>query len=65
MVFVKIVVHRISCGVSEFRGAGFVLWATSCFIPDDHIDPRRRAFFMAKSVLGDAWEEEHHARSIA
>jgi len=33
-------------------------------IPDDHIDPRRCAFFMARSVLGDIWEE-HNARSTA
>ena len=26
---------------------------TSCSIPDDHIDPRRSAFFMAKSILRD------------
>ena len=25
----------------------------SCSIPDDHIDPRRSAFFMARSVLRD------------
>ena len=24
-----------------------------CSIPDDHIDPRRSAFFMAKSILRD------------
>ena len=24
-----------------------------CSIPDDHIDPRRSAFFMARSVLRD------------
>jgi len=27
--------------------------ASSCSIPDDHIDPRRSAFFMARSVLRD------------
>ena len=27
--------------------------ALSCSIPDDHIDPRRSAFFMARSVLRD------------
>ena len=27
-----------------------------CSIPDDHIDPRRSAFFMARSVLGDIRE---------
>ena len=25
----------------------------SCSIPDDHIDPRRSAFFMARSILRD------------
>ena len=25
----------------------------TCSIPDDHIDPRRSAFFMARSVLRD------------
>ena len=30
--------------------------AVSCSIPDDHIDPRRSAFFMARSVLGDIRE---------
>ncbi len=29
----------------------------SCSIPDDHIDPRRSAFFMARSVLGDIRED--------
>ena len=28
----------------------------TCSIPDDHIDPRRSAFFMARSVLGDIRE---------
>ena len=28
----------------------------SCSIPDDHIDPRRSAFFMARSVLRDIRE---------
>jgi len=30
-------------------------WDTlpTCSIPDDHIDPRRSAFFMARSVLRD------------
>ena len=27
-------------------------YVRSCSIPDDHIDPRRSAFFMARSVLG-------------
>jgi len=29
------------------------LHVDSCSIPDDHIDPRRYAFFMARSVLRD------------
>jgi hypothetical protein len=28
----------------------------NCSIPDDHIDPRRSAFFMARSVLSDIRE---------
>jgi hypothetical protein len=28
----------------------------NCSIPDDHIDPRRSALFMARSVLGDIRE---------
>jgi glycosyltransferase involved in cell wall biosynthesis len=36
----------------------------NCSIPDDRIDPRRCAFFMARSVLGDIWEE-HNARFTA
>jgi hypothetical protein len=30
----------------------------SCSIPDDHIDPRRSAFFMARSVFRDVWNED-------
>jgi hypothetical protein len=29
---------------------------SSCSIPDDHIDSRRCAFFMARSVLSDIRE---------
>jgi hypothetical protein len=29
----------------------------NCSIPDDHIDPRRSAFFMARSVFGDIRED--------
>jgi hypothetical protein len=28
-------------------------WFAKCSIPDDHIDPRRSALFMARWVLGD------------
>ncbi len=31
-------------------------WETMCSIPDDHIDPRRSAFFLARSVLRDIRE---------
>ena len=31
----------------------FVKHVLSCSIPDDHIDPRRSSFFMARSVLRD------------
>ena len=30
-----------------------VIDLTTCSIPDDHLDPRRSAFFMARSVLRD------------
>jgi hypothetical protein len=30
---------------------------SNCSIPDDHIDPRRSAFFMARSVFGDIRED--------
>ena len=29
------------------------LWAAICSIPDDHIDPRRSALFMARSILNE------------
>ena len=32
---------------------GDVLVFSNCAIPDDHIDPRRSAFFMARSILRD------------
>ena len=31
--------------------------ATNCSILDDHIDPRRSAFFMARSVSGSIRED--------
>ena len=31
----------------------FIGVVRSCSIPDDHIDPRRSAFFMARSILRD------------
>ena len=34
----------------------FFTLSVRCSIPDDHIDPRRSAFFMARSVLGDIRE---------
>jgi hypothetical protein len=37
----------------------------SCSIPDDHIDPRRSAFFMARLVLEDIRQEKRNARSTA
>ena len=36
-----------------------------CSIPDDHIDPRRSAFFMARSVFEDIRKEKRDARSTA
>jgi len=35
-------------------GSGAVQRAYRCSIPDDHIDPRRSALFMARSVLREA-----------
>ena len=39
-----------SCFLRQLSGLA------KCSIPDDHIDPRRSAFFMARSVLGDIRE---------
>jgi hypothetical protein len=36
---------------------GDVVILDNCSIPDDHIDPRRSAFFMARSVLRDIRSE--------
>jgi len=44
---------------------GWLKSAHSCSIPDDHIDPRRLAFFMARSVLEDIRKEKRDARSTA
>ena len=44
-----------SSALSDWRGqrdAG-TLGPVKCSIPDDHIDPRRSAFFMASSVMRD------------
>jgi hypothetical protein len=41
------------------------LFLLKCSIPDDHIDPRRSAFFMARSVLEDIRKEKRDARSTA
>jgi hypothetical protein len=27
-----------------------------CSVPDDHIDPRRRALFVARSILSEIWD---------
>jgi hypothetical protein len=35
------------------------------FHPDDHIDPRRSALFMARSALEDIRKEKRDARSTA
>ena len=37
---------------ATFLAAEFIVLSI-CPIPDDHIDPRRSAFFMARSVLRD------------
>jgi hypothetical protein len=43
--------------LSEAEKNARVLRALKCSIPDDHIDPRRSAFFMARSVFGDISED--------
>ncbi len=40
----------VALGASNTFGKGV---ARNCSIPDDHIDPRRSAFFMARSILRD------------
>ena len=45
--------------------AKVVLVVPKCSIPDDHIDPRRSAFFMARSVFEDIRKEKRDARSTA
>ena len=42
---------------------GFLL--LTCFIPDDHIDPRRSALFMARSVLRNIRERCANACSTS
>ena len=45
-----------TAGEGEFwttDGRGGIRLLRKCSIPDDHIDPRRSAFFMAKSILRD------------
>jgi hypothetical protein len=61
---VRLLLERVSEYVSEDATKKNIL-LPNCSIPDDHIDPRRRAFFIARSVLGEPWEEEHHACSTA
>jgi len=45
---------REFCEHADMPGPRF--WFGRCSIPDDHIDPRRSAFFMARSVLRDIRE---------
>ena len=40
-------------GVVRWRLIDLTQWLYKCSIPDDHIDPRRSALFMARSVLRD------------
>ena len=43
-----------SCKTDQSFKAFIAIAATlTCSIPDDHIDPRRSAFFMARSILRD------------
>jgi MFS family permease len=39
------------------RTLSIYIIVSNCSIPDDHIDPRRSAFFMARSVFGDIRED--------
>ena len=41
---------------ADGRGGLENRYAIICSIPDDHIDPRRSAFFIARSVLRDIRE---------
>ena len=41
-------------GVIDTAGARAFDLVLTCSIPDDHIDPRRSALFMARSVLREA-----------
>ena len=54
---VRLFAHKIDSENRTFRpvpeSAGI---NATCSIPDDHIDPRRSAFFMARSVLRDIQE---------
>ena len=45
--------NRMANGVGYLARADVALLGVSCSVPDDHIDPRRSAFFMARSVLRD------------
>ena len=49
----KVIQEAKASGVPDIRMASIVerLSRSRCTIPDDHIDPRRSALFMARSIL--------------
>ena len=49
----------------DLSAAAKEAFAYNCSIPDDHIDPRRWALFVARWVLGDSRKEKRHARTTA
>jgi len=52
------ILMELQCEVIEGLGRfHFNRSSDKCSIPDDHIDPRRSAFFMARSVLRDIRSE--------
>jgi hypothetical protein len=50
--------HFKAQSIRENNLAHSPIWGiTTCSIPDDHIDPRRFAFLMARTGLGDIKED--------
>lgn len=60
--------HNLETGIKLHLGTGEMFDGNKhsvgkCSIPDDHIDPRRSAIFMARSVLRDVREGTRLMRS--
>jgi hypothetical protein len=57
----KVLDVAVGCMISKFQAyfaiKDYEILLRRCSIPDDRIDPRRSAFFMARSVLGDIGED--------